>query len=242
MGSAAAVAACVGAVWLAFWSPLLNVREIKVIGAQHVDAADVAAVAGLGDDDNLLLVSPPHVADKVEKLPWVRDAKVDRKLPGTVRVRVSERAPAIVLSLAGEQWTLDRRGNVLADGSVGEGLPVLTAVDPGEVAPGTRIADDTVRDALAAWRSLSRRLRRQVAAIVAPGPERITLSLSDGTQVRFGAARALRAKNEVLGALLTEMRKGGESASYIDVRVPANPAVSARAPAAAPTPAPTHSL
>lgn len=234
--SAAVMAACAGALWLAFWSPLLSVREVKVVGGDHVEAADVATAAGLDEADNLLLVSPPQIARKVEELPWVREAKVDRKLPGTVRVRITERRPAIVLSIAGEQWTLDRRGNVLTEGSAVKGLAVLTGVAPQGVVPGARISAPEVRGALAAWRSLSPRIRRQVAAVVAPTAERITLSFTDGTQVRFGAARALRAKNKVLAALLAQMRSDGVSAAYIDVRVPANPAISAAAPAAEATP------
>lgn len=239
--SAGVVTACAGAVWLAFWSPLLSVREIVVVGSRHVDAGEVAAISGLGDDDNLLLVSPPHVASKVEELPWVRGAKVDRKLPGTVRVRIKERKAAIVLSVAGEQWTLDRRGNVLTEGTAAEGLPVITGVAPDGVVTGTRISVAEVQGALAAWRSLWPRIRRQVAAVVAPTPERITLSFVDGTQVRFGAARSLRAKNQVLAALLAQMRSEGQRAAYIDVRVPANPAISAAepTPAATATPAAT---
>lgn len=240
IASVTMVAAIAGLVWLAFWSPLLNVREIAVVGGRHVNASDVAAAAGLDEADNLLLVSPPNVAAKVEELPWVREAKVDRKLPGTVRVRITERRPAVVLASGADVWTLDRRGNVLTEGSAKKGLPVITGFTPSTIEAGSKVAQAEVQDALAAWRSLSPRIRAQVVAVVAPTPERITLSFTDGTQVRFGAARALRAKNQVLRALLTQMRAEGTAAAYIDVRVPANPAISARPPAAAqPTPAPS---
>lgn len=238
-GSLAVVAAFGLLIWIAFWSPLLNVRDIVVVGGRNVDSSDVAAAAGLDPDDNLLLVSPADVASKVEDLPWVRTAKVDRKLPGTVRVRIEERRPAVVLSVAGEQWTLDPGGMVLTDGSAGKGLPALAGMSPGAVTPGAPVDSLEVRDALAAWRSLSPRIRSQVAAILAPTPERITLSFVDGTQVRFGAARALRAKNEVLGALLAQVRSEGGSAKYIDIRVPSNPAVSPRTAAPQATPAST---
>lgn len=238
IGSVAVVAAVAASIWLAFWSPLLNVRDINVVGARNVDSADVAAVAGLSSEDNLLLVSPAHVAAKVEGLPWVRSARVDRKLPGTIRVRIQERKPAVVLSMAGEQWTLDRSGNVLAEGTAAKGLPALAGVREAKVSPGTQVGAREVQDALAAWRSLSPRIRRDVAAILAPTPERITLSLADGTQVRFGAARSLRAKNQVLRALLAQIRSEGAVATYVDIRVPSNPAISRRPSAAAATPAP----
>lgn len=240
-GWLAVAVATAAAIWGAFWSPLLSVREIDVVGGRNVDAADVAAAASLGADDNLLLVSPADVASKVESLPWVREARVDRKLPGTVRVRIEERKPAVVLSAEGRQWTLDRMGHVLAEGSAAKNLPALAGLTPAGIVEGSRVAQPEVRDALAAWRSLSPRIRQRVAAVLAPTPERITFSLTDGTQVRFGAARSLRAKNEVLRALLAQLRADGGAAAYIDVRVPTNPAISAAqpAPSATTTPAPT---
>lgn len=239
IGSLAAVAVLALAVWIAFWSPLLKVRDVKVVGGKNVSSADVAAIAGLGSDDNLLLVSTSQVTAAVEELPWVREAKVDRRLPGTVRVRIVERKPAVVLSSGGDQWTLDRMGNVLTDGVATGGLPALAGIDLAGVSVGERVADPAMRDALAAWRSLSPKIRAQVAAVLAPTPERITLSFSDGTQVRYGAARSMRAKNQVLAALLAELRADGGAASYIDVRVPTNPAISGAAPVATPTPSVT---
>lgn len=226
IASCGAIAVVATGVWVAFWSPVLGVRHIQVVGARYVGPEDVASVARLSRDDNLLLVSPPDIASKVEELPWVREARVDRRLPGTVRVRIAERKAAIVLSAEGERWTLDRVGNVLAGGEAADGLPVVAGMNLDEVRPGIKLRQREVRDALAAWRSLAPRIRREVAAVLAPSPERITLSLVDGTQVRFGAARELRAKNEVLSALLGELRAEGTASSYIDVRVPTNPAVS----------------
>lgn len=234
------VAALAAGVWVAFWSPLLDVRDVVVVGGKHVTSRDVAEVAGLNADDNLLLVSTSQVTEAVEELPWVLEAKVDRKLPGTVRVKVVERTPRIALAVGEARWTLDGRGNVLQAGLAEEGMPVLAGATVDEVRPGASIDEVEVRHALAAWRSLAPKVRREVSAVLAPTPERITFSLADGTQIRFGAAESLDAKNEVLVALLAQMRSEGRSAGYIDVRVPTSPAISA-APAATPgvTPAPT---
>lgn len=223
-----ATVASIGALaWLAFWSPVLAVDEIAVVGGKHVSSDDVAAITGLDPSDNLLLVSTGRVADQVEELPWVASAKVDRKLPGTVRVKVVERVPRVVLATGGARWLLDARGHVLAPATTElDDLPVLAAAAVNEVSAGMQVPEPEIRDALAALRSLSPKIRREVAAVLAPTSERITLSLRDGTQVRFGAAESLDAKNEVLQALLADMRLEGRSGGYIDVRVPTSPAIS----------------
>lgn len=242
LAGVASVAAVGAAAWLAFWSPLLAVDDIAVVGGKHVSSEDVASVTGLDRSDNLLLVSTGRVASQVEELPWVASAKVDRKLPGTVRIKITERVARVVLATTDSRWLLDARGHVLAPASSGsDDLPVLAAAAVSGIAEGVQLDEPEVRDALTALRSLSPRIRSDVAAVLAPTSERITLSLSDGTQVRFGAAESLGAKNEVLQALLAEMRLEGRSGGYIDVRVPTSPAVSG-APTEVPTAGSTTAL
>ena len=238
--SITAVVVATGALgWGALASPLLAVDQIRVVGGRHTTADDIARATGLGSDDNLLLLSTHEVEQRAETLPWVKEAEVDRMLPGTVRIRVVERTPALVLSLGAATWTIDARGNVLDSGATSEDLPHLGGAEVGDVEIGARLTTPEVQHALRAFRSLSKKLRGAIVAVVAPTFERISFSLSDGTLIRFGAAEQVRAKNEVLNALLRRLQREGRAATYIDVRVPTSPAVAPRTisvtPAASPT-------
>lgn len=221
--------------WLAFLSPVLAVDRVTVVGARHTTAREVARAAALDNDDNLLLLSTGDVARAVEELPWVKRAEVDRMLPGTVRVRITERRPAAILTLGAAAWTLDGRGRVLSEGRVGD-LPVIGGVAAGAIRPGTVVEAAEVVHALRAFRRLPPGLRDRVVAIVAPTLERISFSLEDQTLIRYGAAERMAAKNSVLQALLDRLQEEGRAATYIDVRVPTSPAV---APAVAPLPSPS---
>ena len=212
-------------VWAAFWSPLLSVRDVKLTGAEHTTAEEVAAAAGLGSEDNLLLLSADEVVAAARTLPWVADAEVERRLPGTVKVKVVERKPALVVSLGAARWPLDARGHVLSTGSSEPGLPVVGGVEVGEIEPGAKLDAPVMREVLATWRGMPKRLAADVQAIFAPSLERISLTLVDGTQIRYGAAERLDAKNEVLLALRKRLAEEGKLTSYIDVRVPTSPAV-----------------
>ncbi|HYN99107.1 MAG TPA: FtsQ-type POTRA domain-containing protein, partial [Actinomycetota bacterium] len=44
--------------------------------------------------DHLLAVSTEQVAGRLEELPWVADAKVERILPSTLRISIDEREPS----------------------------------------------------------------------------------------------------------------------------------------------------
>ncbi|MGH2751989.1 MAG: cell division protein FtsQ/DivIB [Actinomycetota bacterium] len=214
------------ALWLAFFSPLLAISEVKLAGAQHTSADEVARVVGLDASDNLLLLSTTDVAARVRTLPWVKSATVERKLPGTVKVTVTERTPVLVLAMGDERYLLDGRARVLAVGASDEDLPVLAGPQLFSPQPGERLTAVPLQSALRAFSSMPRRLRAEVVAVFAPTVERITFQLTDGIQVRYGAAEGTASKNEVLKVLLERLRAEGRPASYVDVRVPQAPAVS----------------
>jgi cell division protein FtsQ len=226
--------ALIGAgVWLMFWSPLFVVSEVKVVGAERTDFEDVqAAAAVVGTDQNLLLLGTDQVRARVLKLPWIAAATVERMLPGTVRIRVREREPALILSIGSDRWTIDADGHVLAVGEAEPGLPVLAGVEVGSVEPGVRLLTQEARDALSAYEALPPGVRARVAGIFAPTPERLSFTLADGLDIRIGSARQMRAKTEVLRRLLARIQAEGRSVGYIDVSVPTSPAIggSAEAP------------
>lgn len=230
-------------IWAMFFSPLLRVRELKLQGAERTTLAEVEEVTELlGEQQNLLLLSTGAVESDIQTLPWVESAEVDRTLPGTVKVRVIEREPALVLSLGAARWTIDTAGNVLATGEAEEGLPVLAGLQVDQLEPGLQLRTEEARGALRAFRRLPGVVRRQVAAVFAPSIERISFSLTSGTVIRFGAAEDIGAKNEVLRALFEDLGSDGGGAAYIDVRVPTSPAVSGQGPTPAPVaPSPTSS-
>ncbi|MDQ3646944.1 MAG: FtsQ-type POTRA domain-containing protein [Actinomycetota bacterium] len=221
----AMVAAVAAVVWGVVWSPLLRVTDVKVVGARHTSDSEVEAALRLDGDDHLLFLSTAEVARRAETLPWVGSAEVDRMLPGTVRVRIVERHAAAVLSLGAARWTLDATGHVLAAGEQGDDLPIVGGADVERASPGMRVVDPEVVAALDALASMPRSLRTQIAAVFAPTAERITLSLASGLQVRYGAAEQLRSKNQVLRSLLERIALDGLAPSYVDVRVPASPAL-----------------
>jgi cell division protein FtsQ len=238
--SCAALVVAIG--WAVFLSPLLDVRRVQVSGSKHVTGRDIERAAHLGSGTNLLLLSTSSVVHDVEALPWVRRARVERSLPGTVRVRIVERKPSLVLARGHTRWLVDRAGYVIAPAAGGHHhLPTLAGVHAPPIHPGMRLAPATGAGAIAAWRSLPPKLIHRVVAIFAPTVDAITFSLKNGTTVRYGPPTQTRNKNHVLVALLHKISVEATGASYIDVRVPTSPAVgpSASTGAAQPSSGPT---
>ena len=214
------------AVWVAFFSPLLAIKEVTLSGAKRTTADEVARAVDLDSSDNLLLLRTDDVTAAVKKLPWVKSVSVDRMLFGTVKVTVTERKPAMAVALGEQRYLIDRRGRVLSPTESAEGLPVLAGLQESLPEPGDRLKSAQLKGALRAFSAFPRRLRRDVQAVFAPTVERITFQLSDGIQVRYGAAEDTHSKIEVLEVLLARLRREGRGALYVDIRVPEAPAVS----------------
>lgn len=225
------VVAALGVVWTMFFSPVLEVQTVKVKGAERSGEATVVEATGLvGDEQNLLLMSTTQIEARVAELPWVADVLVERRLPGTVKIEVTEREPAMVLSLGAARWTIDRHGHVLTSGVAAPGLPTLAGVEVSSIQPGIQLLTEEAEGALFVYRSLPGSLKEEVSAIFAPTSERITLTLSGGTAVRLGAAEEVRAKVKVLASLLKRIASEGGAVAYIDLRVPTSPALSQEVP------------
>ena len=52
--------------------------------------------------------------DRIERLPWVERASIERVLPDRLEVRVSERSPSAVWRLGDRNFLIDKSGRVLA--------------------------------------------------------------------------------------------------------------------------------
>ena len=238
-----AIALCVLIAWIAFWSPLLGIDRVRLRGARHTTALEVVEAAGLKRSDNLLLVSTGDIEAAAESLPWVKRAEVRRVLPGTLRIRIVERKPAMALTAdvdgRNTRWLLDAGGRVLAKGRSDKRLPVIAGMAVDGLEAGEIVPAAEARAALAAYVSMPHKLREKVVAVFAPTVERLTFTLRDRTLVRYGAAEDLDAKNAVLASVLEKLRSQGRAVAYIDVRVPASPAVSNQPPPDAVLPSPT---
>src|SRR5262245_24462168 len=82
-----------GLAFLVVQSPLLVVDYVRVIGAEHGDPNQLISVAQVEAGAPLLRVDTGAVRERIEGIPWIERAEVDKKFPGTVHITVHERVP-----------------------------------------------------------------------------------------------------------------------------------------------------
>jgi cell division protein FtsQ len=234
----AAVAVLVGAA-AASRSPLLDVDRVVVAGGEHTTADDVREAAGVRLGDALVSVDVDVVRERVERLPWVAQATVVRGWPSTLKVQVTERAPAALVPVTGDHAALvDREGRVLsiertvapaADGpedgeavteappEVPAGLALLTGVG-GPMTEGGVLEGDA-RDALRVAVVAAERMPGVVRSVSVA----LEAELVAGGVIRFGDAEELDAKVVAAKTVLEQVDLA--CLAVLDVRVPGSPAL-----------------
>ena len=202
--------------WLLLAGPVLAVRAVHVDGLVTLPAEQVQEAAGIGSGTPLLRVDVGVAEARVARLPQVASVEVTRDWPDSVVITVVERVPVAVVGEAGRRSLIDADG-VLFDMVTGETPDGVVPLDVATPAPD----DPATRAGIAAIGALPAAFREDVAGAAVSSPEEITLTLTDGTLVRWGDASESRAKSAALAALLEQIRSGAvEPAGTIDVSTP----------------------
>ncbi len=214
------VVAAFGVAYGATRSPLFDVDRVVVQGARHTTPAEIEQAAGLRARVALADIDPVSSARTIEGLPWVKDAVVSRQWPGTVKVRLVERAPVAALPAAAGGWALvDGTGRVVTNV---EAPPPGMVTVAGPAAPG--VGDqlpDVTRAPLAVLDHLPPSLGERVNGLTVADDGSVDVHATGLPVVRFGPPTQVREKVVALETLVAkaDLRR----VEAIDVRVPTAP-------------------
>lgn len=195
--AAAVVATIVLLVWTVAFSPVLGVRQVRVVGASGAAADQVRAAAHVPGGRPLVRLDTAAITARVARVPAVASAHVDTSFPSTVTITVTLRVAVGFLRVDGGYRLMDRTGTQFQTiAAEPRGLPVL-ALPTGALAREAGAAVATVAAALPAA------VRVKVASIQAFDPSAITVVLRDDRVIHWGSAERSADKASVLPALLT---------------------------------------
>ncbi|MEU8249003.1 FtsQ-type POTRA domain-containing protein [Nonomuraea sp. NPDC048916] len=184
------------AAWLVFWSPVLGVRSIEIVGNLTVPTDRIEQQAGVAKLHPLATVDLDEVESRVLAIRQLATAKVDRVWPGTLKIEVVEREPVAALYVGGKAAVIDEHGVVIDVKDLAPPLlPVLKVDRPAAGDPAAMTALTVIRDLPA---SLAGRVRQ----VRATSAEDVTFELSDGRTVIWGGSDRSDDKARILTTLL----------------------------------------
>lgn len=108
-----------------------QVAKVEVQGLKRMDEMPVYTLALDEMDRSMLSVDLAALRQRVMTLGWVKDARVTRRLPGTLVINIVERDPVAVWQHEGKLSLIDVNGVVLepVDGRAMPDLPLVVGPD-----------------------------------------------------------------------------------------------------------------
>lgn len=155
-----------------------TVQKVHVQGASAMARDDILRATGLHKDQPMLGMDLAAMRAEVEKVGWVKEARVIRLLPDTMVVAVTERDTMAVWQQGGRLKVIDRSGRVIpeADPARFPELPLVVGEGAAEMA-GQILPAVMQRP----------RLRTRLEAVIRVDGRRWDLRLKDGSLVQLPA-------------------------------------------------------
>lgn len=159
----------------------LSVEEVLVEGRNETTRTQLLQTVGVRRGDPIVTIDTEAVRKRLSALGWVADASVQRRLPGTVYIRLSERKAMAMWQRDGAVVLVDRTGAVIGT----QGLERYTHLK-------LIVGDDAPRHAPALLDMLATAppLMKRVRAAVWVGGRRWNLRLDDGIDIRLPETNA----------------------------------------------------
>ena len=166
----------------------LRVNDVVVQGRFRTSPDSILAALGVERGTPILALDPASAKARLEALPWVRVASVERLLPDTVQVRIAERVPMAFWQRSGHLELVDRDGQVLPTQHIDEFGDLLVLV-----------GDDAPKQGAALLEMLAAepQLETHVTAAVRVGGRRWNLHLDSGIDIELPEQNPIAAWHEL---------------------------------------------
>jgi len=187
-----------------------TVERVLADGRNETTSSAILAAMNVRLGQPILAVDLDDARARLLTLPWVESATVERRLPDTLHVRVTETAPLALWQIRQRLHLLGRDGRVIETASITRFANLLVVVGPD--APDHAAA---LLDMLASEPNL----RPRVTAAIRVGARRWNLRLDNGIDVKLPEDNAAAAWTE-LARLERDYGLLGRDLTVIDLRVP----------------------
>ena len=201
----------------------LRVATIEFHGQSNTPEALLHTALGVSKGDPILGFSVDGARQRIEALSWVEHVAVERRLPDTIYVDITERRPYAIWQNQGKFQLIDRNGEVVTNEDVASfnDLPLVVGLGAPEHAADMLTALAAVPD-----------IKSRIAAIVRVGERRWNLQLKNQITIMLPEGHEAAALAR-LNDLQAEQQLLDRKLLFVDMRLPDRLAVQAR-PAAPP--------
>jgi cell division protein FtsQ len=201
----------------AFFTPLFAVKQIVVSGTERLDSARLSASLEELIDKPLTMITNDEVTNLLAGYELIETFALQAEPPSTLRVKVRERQPLMILTLSGQNFMFDAAGVRIAPATAADDYPLFRF-------QGNPQQDPRFKHAVELLLSLPLETYNSISAITVSDQLTSQLTLRDrGINVFWGSNSEPLLKAEVLDSLLAT---SGDKLTGVDVSSPNAPVVS----------------
>lgn len=224
-------------VWLVFFTEMFAIQAITVVDGREDTTSAVRRIVQESVTPNnrglttIFSIDPDLIEQRIVRdIPHVRVAYITRQLPGTVRVVVQEKTPALLLLAHTTYYFVDEGGfayeRARLDNLPGVVVPIVKSKSaPDDVRLGAPVV---TREFVVFVTEMYQRISDVAVAktvelhIPSLAAREVSFRLDNNWEVRFDATRSVSEQLSVLQQLLQQTLTDDEKKTleYIDLRIP----------------------
>jgi cell division protein FtsQ len=200
---------------------MFSIAGVDVKGVRSVSDEDIREVATMFTGQNVFRVDLGAATRRVMADPWVRDVRIERRLPNRISIFVTERVPKAVLQASNGKYFLDGEGVVMVPVRSGSAaasqLPVIALRDCRAV-PREPVTVGAVTEALELLQELAARggWDPRSVTVKADSAETVTIVYADH-EFRIGSGN-YNEKLRRMGEIVADMRQRGLTYTSVELR------------------------
>ncbi len=210
------------------WKNMLKMQSVAIVGQRVVTQDEVLRLAGLTSQRAMFDINLAALQAALQSNAFIRHATVQREMPSTIRVSITEREPAAMLVLGGrsEHLYVDDEGYLLPPvvSQAIYDLPAITGLDSAQTfTPGVRTSNQDILGALEILRA-AKAVSAEVSHVISEvrvknGHDIVLYTFESGTPIIFGQGNTVK-KMATLDAFWKKfiVEGGVQGLQYIDLR------------------------
>lgn len=195
---------------------LFKIEIITVSGETRYSNNDIIAACGIAKGENLFLINKKSACDNIDsKFPYIEAVEIDRKIPSTVNIHVTEGIPVVMIHENDQYYIISSNNRVLeVDTKCNYELPLLKGVQLSKKTLGMSIEfeEDNVRQIVETMmNSIINNSVNKVIEIDLTDLAAITLNYDNRISVRLGSPENIDYKIRTAAVIIADELEANDS-------------------------------
>ncbi len=194
-----------------FKTDFFNIKKIEIIGNEKLNDDQILKASICMKGENIFKINKKYCEESINKLAYVKNTKITRKLPNTIKIEITEREEVAIISYIGAFVYIDEEGYVLKmEERKGDTvLPQVFGLELVDLQVGDCIFDSVEKSGNLDFLNLGKetKLLEQMKYINFSNEENTMIELNNGIKVAFGPLNNVKYKLSFLSKILKDIEE-----------------------------------